>query len=302
MRLSPSNRALPAHLLQAVNNFIDYGMRNAAALAYYGVFSVFPLTLLLAIGISTILGPTVAQEQIAAGLILFLPEETQTINLIQDSIDQALQQSRPFGLVALLGLTWSALGLFSNLSTSLDRIFQVPASRSLWHQRFMAFLMTLALIVLVGMSFITSGVLLLVDALLLSNPGIWIRIGTLFLPLGLNMVIFVLLFRYVPARYVNWDAVWPAAILGALALELAKSAFAWYLTTLADFQFVYGGIATVIVLMLWSFLTACIFLFCAEICAQLNLWFSGSDDEPRPVINALEPELSRLPREIPPPV
>jgi membrane protein len=302
MRLSPANRALPAHLLQAVNNFKDYGMRNAAALAYYGVFSLFPLTLLLAVGISTILGPTVAQEQITAALILFLPEETETINLIQDSIEQALQQSRPFGLLALLGLTWSALGLFSNLSSSLDRIFQVPASRSLWHQRFMAFLMTLALIALVIMSFITSGLLRLVDALLLSNPGIWIRIGTLFLPLGLNMVIFVLLFRYVPARFVNWDAVWPAAILGALVLELAKSGFAWYLTNLADFQFVYGGIATVIVLMLWSFLTACIFLFCAELCAQLNLWFSGPDDEPRPVINVLEPELSQLPREIPPPV
>lgn len=301
MRLSPTNRALPAHLWRAIKNFADYGTRNAAALAYYAVFSIFPLTLLLAVGISGILGPTVAQEQIVNGLILFLPEETETINLFRDSVEQALEQSREFGLVALGGLIWSALGLFSNLSGALDRIFQVPASRSVWHQRILAFVMTLALVTLVIVSFIASGVLRLMDALLLSSPSIWIRIGTLFLPLGLNMVIFVLLFRYVPARHVDWDAVWPAAILGAVALELAKAAFAWYMTSFSNFQFVYGGIATVIVLMLWAFLTACIFLICAEICSQLNLWFNSPEDEPRIRIYT-EPELAGLPAEVPPPV
>jgi membrane protein len=302
MSLSPSNRALPAHLWRAITNFAEYGTRNAAALAYYAVFSVFPLTLLLAVLISGTLGPTVAQEQISAGLVMFLPEETEAINLLRDSVGQALEQSREFGLVALGGLVWSALGLFSNLTSALDRVFQVPTSRSLWRQRALAFLMTVALIALVITSIITSGVLRLVDALLVANPSIWVRIGTFFLPLGLNMLIFVLLFRYVPARHVDWDAIWPVAILGALALELAKAAFAWYLANFSNFQFVYGGIATVIVLMLWAFLMACILLICAEICAQLNLWFNGPDDEPRISISVYESEMSRLPAEIPPPV
>lgn len=300
-RLPHPARALPVHLWQAILNFKERGTKQAAALSYYAVFSVFPLTLLMAVAIGGVLGPAVAQEQIAKGLILFLPEETDTIHLFQDSLDQALQQSRSFGIIALISLIWSALGLFSNLTSSLDLIFQAHTSRSLWRQRVLAFLMTLVLIVLVMISFITSGILRLVDAFLISNPSVWIMIGTFFLPLGLNLIIFVLVFRYVPSRYVNWDAIWPAAILGAVGFELAKSVFTWYLSNLANFQFVYGSIATVIVLLLWAFLVACIFLITAEICSQLNLWIINRHESPR--IHILpENVISHLPSEVPPPV
>ncbi len=301
MRFSPTTRALPMHLWRAIMNFKSYGLRNAAALSYYAVFSIFPLTLLLAVSVGTVLGPTVAQEQIAEGISLFLPQETETINLIQESVEQAVEQSRSFGIIALIGLIWASLGLFSNLTSALDRIFQVPTSRGLWKERVWAFIMTLALIALVVVSFITSGVLSLLNVAFFTNGNIWVRIGVLFLPLGLNMVIFVMLFRFVPARYVNWDAIWPVAILGAIALEVAKNLFAWYLTNLANFQVVYGGIATVIVLLLWAYLTACIFLIAAEICAQLNLWFTGQHETPN-IRVYLENNVSQLPAEIPPPV
>jgi membrane protein len=289
------------HLWQAIMNFKDRGTRQAAALSYYAVFSVFPLTLLLAVGIGSLLGPAVAKEQIYQGLVLFLPEESDTIHLFQDNLEQALEQSRPFGWIALVGLTWSALGLFSNLTSSLDLIFQAHTSRSLWRQRVLAFLMTLVLIVLVSISFVTSGLLQLVDAFLLSNPSTWITIGTIFLPLGLDLVIFLLMFRYVPSRNVSWDAIWPAAIIGAIGFELAKSIFSWYLGNLADFQFVYGSIATVIVLMLWAFVSSCIFLVAAEICAQLNLWLVNRSEAPRIRVFP-ERAISQLPAEIPPPV
>jgi len=300
MRIDPTWRALPVHLWRAIMNFKNYGMRNAAALSYYAVFSVFPMSLLLAIGISKILEPTVAEQQIANGLRLFLPDETNTINLLSDSINQALSQNSSFGLIALATLAWSAIGLFSNLTAALDSIFQAPTSRSMWRQRLLGFMMTLVLIMLVLTSFVTSGLLSLMDAVLLSNPSVWISIGTVLLPLGINMVIFVLLFRYVPARYVHWDAIWPAALFGGIGLELAKAAFAWYLTNLANFQFVYGSIATVIVLMLWAFLTACIFLLSAEVCAQINLWFVGQHEPPK-IMVFMENRFPQLPTEMPPP-
>ena len=113
--------------------------------------------------------------------------------------------------------------------------------------------------------------------LLLDDPHAFLPLvrnaGAIFLPLGLNMVIFALLFHYVPARRVYWDAVWPAALFGGVGWELAKQAFSWYLTNFANFDLVYSTIATVIVLLLWAFLLASIFLFSAELCAQLNDWF-----------------------------
>lgn len=301
-RLSPPMRALPIHLWRAIMNFKNHGFRNAAALSYYAVFSVFPLSLLLAVAFTSALGPAVAQEQIAQGLSLFIPQETQTITLIQDNIAQAVEQSASFGLIGLAGLIWSALGLFSNLTSALDRIFQVPSSRGVWRERVQAFLMTLALIGLVAMSFIASGVLSLLDATVFATPSIWIRIGIVFLPLGLNLVIFVLLFRFVPARYVNWDAIWPAAILGAITLEGAKTAFQIYLANIATFQVVYGGLATAILLLLWAYLTACIFLIAAEICSQLNLWMINLQEEENRVQIYIESHNAQLPPEIPPPV
>lgn len=266
-----STRELPGYVRQAVLNFTRSGTRQAAALAYYAIFSLFPLSLLLAVVIGRLLGPVTAQQQIANALALFLPQDTAS--LLQTNISEALQQSGSFTVIALVGLLWSALGLFSNITFSLDVIFAVPARRSLWRQRLVALLMTVILVVLITASFVTSAVLRLISASLLGQPSTWLNISTIFLPLGLNMVIFALLFRYVPARHVHWDAVWPAAIFGAAGWELAKAGFVWYTVRIANFQFVYGSIATAIVLLLWAYLIAAIFLFSAELCAQLNDWF-----------------------------
>lgn len=264
-------RQLPVYLRQAVTNFGHSGTRQAAALAYYAIFSVFPLSLLLAVVVGRLLGPVAAQEQLSNALSLFLPQDTT--RLLQSNIEEALQQSGSFTLIALAGLIWSALGLFSNITFSLDVIFAVPARRSLWRQRLVALLMTVILVALITASFVTSAVLRLISASLLGQPSTWLNVGTIFLPMGLNMVIFALLFRYVPARHVHWDAVWPAAIFGAVGWELAKAGFVWYTSRVVNFQFVYGSIATAIVLLLWAYLIAAIFLFSAELCAQLNDWF-----------------------------
>jgi membrane protein len=267
----PTTQSLFHHLWLAVVNYYRHGTRQAAALAYYAIFSIFPLFLLLVVAISNVVNPALASEQIGNGLRLFLP--TGMVSPLENDVASALSQAQSFGIVALAGLAWSALGLFTNLTSSLDLIFQVPASRSMWRQRLVALLMTLMLIILVIASFITSGVLNLIWALLGSQPNLWISLGRIFLPMGLDMVIFALLFRFVPARQVSWDAVWPAAIFGALGWELLKTLFGTYLgNLLTNYQIVYGSIAVGIALLFYAYLTASIFLLSAEICAQLNVW------------------------------
>jgi membrane protein len=272
-RQSSSTRQLPGYLRRTVSNFASYGARQAASLAYYAVFSVFPLTLLLAVFISGLLGPVVAQQQVTLALETFLPPESaQTLEIFQTNFTQAFEQSASFGIIAIVGLAWSGLGLFSNITTSLDFIFHVPTNRSLWRQRLIAIVMAFGLVVLLATSFVTSGVLRIISTFFIERPNLWVSIGTYFLPLGLNMVILALLFRFVPARRVHWDAVWPAAIFGAIGWELAKIGFSWYLTNVANYQFIYGSIATAIVLLFWAYLLASLFLLSAEFCAQLNEW------------------------------
>lgn len=267
---SEPTRQFPHILWIAFKNFSRYSSRQSAALAFYALFSVFPLTLLLAVLIGGLLEPAVAQEQIANGLSFFLPDNT--VVYIQDVLAESLQQSGSFGFVAIIAITWSSLGLFSNITASLDEIFHVPEGRSIWSLRFLAVIMSMTLVVLVIASFVTSGVLRLVSIILLDQPSLWVTIGILFLPFGLDVVIFSMLFRFVPARYVHWDAVLPAAMFGAVGWELAKAGFGYYLNNLGGFQFIYGGIATGIVLLFWANLIAGIFLFSAELCARLNEW------------------------------
>ncbi len=285
-----ATQALPRYIWKAIQNYLRTGSKQAAALAYYAIFSIFPLALLLAVAVGGIVGPQEAQEQMRNGLTLFLPEAT--VESIIEALDVALGETSNFGLVALVAIIWAATGLFSNITTSLDTIFEVPAMRSLWRVRLLALLMGLTLVVLVAASFITSGVLRLLLALSL-EVNIWISIGTIFLPLGLDIVIFALLFRYIPARHVQWDAVWPAAMFGAVGWELAKRAFEWYLANLASYSLIYGGIATGIVLLFWAYLIASLFLFSAELCARLNEWLIEQQ-----AIAAAEAELRRMAQHI----
>jgi membrane protein len=295
-----ATQTLPSYLLQAVRNFITVGSLHATSLAYFAVFSIFPLVLLLAIAIGAVVGPAVAQEQIINGLALFLPAETA--ESLQETVFTVVDQGTQFGVVALVGLLWSATGLFSGVTRFLDEIFVVPALRSMWRMRLLALVMGVILVGLVVASFLTSGILRLFSALAL-ELNIWFTVGLLFLPLGLNLVIFALLFRFVPTRYVHWDAIWPAAMFGAVGWELAKAAFQWYLTNLANYSIIYGSIATGIVLLFWAYLLASIFLLSAEICARLNEWLIAEDEwsrsQPPARVEMYYPELSAL-RSVPP--
>jgi membrane protein len=300
---SAPTRSLPHYIWRAITNYTGSGAgsRQAAALSYYAIFSIFPLTLFLAVAIGNIVGPPVAQEQIARGLTIFLPGSS--VSAIQQTLTEALDQSPSFSLIALAALLWSATGLFSNITVALDSIFGVELPRSMFRQRLIAVLMGLTLVVLVLGSFLTSGVLRLVSALSPGTPNVWISIATFFLPTGLDVVIFALLFHYVPGREVHWDAVWPAAIFGAIGWEIAKRAFEWYLANLANYFIIYGSIATGIVLLFWAWVIASIFLFSAELCARINEWLIEEDErqalERHPIAVVIQEDMLPPP---PPPI
>jgi membrane protein len=298
-------RALPGFLWAAILRYFQNGALRASALAYYAVFSLFPLTLLIAVGISRLLGPALAEQQISLALSSLLPPNTtEALVSVQSNVQQALEQSGSFTLIALAGLLWSGLGLFTGISNALDQIFDAPA-RSIWRQRLVALVMAFALLGLLALSFLSSAVIRLIGVFIFDPSNFWINLGAYALPVGLNLLIFGLLFKFVPARRVHWDAVWPAALIGALAWELAKAAFGWYLANVANYQFVYGTLATGIILLFWAFLIATIFLVCAEFCAALNAWYilyfvtppDERDDSPAIDLSPVSklPERSRAP-------
>ena len=78
------------------------------------------------------------------------------------------------------------------------------------------------------------------------------------------MLIFALIYRLAPYVKVRWREVLPGALLAAILFELVKKGFVIYLDRLANFEAVYGSLASIIVAMLWLYLSAQILIYGAE--------------------------------------
>ncbi len=274
-----TNGLLP-HLLTGWTHFVQRDTQFAASLSYFAIFSLFPAVLLIVTFISRLIGPALAQEHILRILNLLIPAEV--ISPVEDTVRFALQQSHSFGLLVLVGLGWSALSLFSNLTIALDTIFHPAYWRPLWHKRLLALLMYAVLgIILLG-SLVTSITIRLMSIFTLSQSGVTLNLILQFLPLGLNMTIFALLFRYAPRVHVHWEAIWPAALAGGGGWLIAQNVFVWYLRNFSALNQIYGSLATAIVLLLYVYISAAILLLAAELCAAINIWIDTRHSPPQP--------------------
>ena len=88
-------------------------------------------------------------------------------------------------------------------------------------------------------------------------------------------MLFALVYRYVPHTRLTWGDVWPGAGLAAVLFEASKNLFAWYLASFANYSLVYGSLATVIVFLLWTYISALVLLVGAEFAAVYTRLFGS---------------------------
>ena len=88
------------------------------------------------------------------------------------------------------------------------------------------------------------------------------------LPYALGTGLFAYIYKYVTDVKVMWGTVLPGAVLAGTLFELAKLGFVIYLDNYANFHQVYGGISTVVVLMLWFYVVAIILVLGAEVSGE----------------------------------
>jgi membrane protein len=268
--LNNATNGLLLRIVSAVDRFLKYGPHEAAALSYYALFSLFPL-LLLTIVVSTFFFDTqAASNQIRDILVVFFPGQTAAI--LQDAVDAALQQRGSASIFAVVVLVWSSASLFGNLEKVMNMVFDCDLPRKIYERRAVGIIMITILIIFLLASVITNLFFSVLGLAFLNQFNTWLSIASLLIPTAFNAGIFAMLYAFVPARRVSWDAILPAAIMGGLSFEIAKKAFVWYLTTLTNFDFVYGSVATVVVFMLWAYVIFAIVLFFAEICTVLEEW------------------------------
>jgi len=244
-----------------------------AALAFYTVFSVAPI-LIIAIGV---VGLVVGTDTLKADLL------PQMQSLLGDAGATAVQtllssanymgKSRVATAIGVGTLLIGASTVFVELQTSLDRIWGVPKrnrERGLWRllrSRFLSLGLVFGVGFLLMVSLLVSTVLAALGTWLASYVGEW-KSSIIAIDVALSVVIstalFAVVYKYVPQERLNWPDVWVGGTVTAVLFNVGKFAIGYYLGKSA-FSSVYGAAGSLLVLLLWAYYSAQIFLFGAEI-------------------------------------
>ena len=237
---------------------------RAAAIAYYGLLSLFPLLLFLVFLGSQFLESEEAQIALNESLTEFIPAASETV---QQEVDQTIDVRGSIGLIGGIGLLWSASTLFNQMTTSLNVIWGA-SPRPFWRRRLVALISVLTIAILFILSIASSA--LAVIPWSDDGTGIWQWIN-FSVGLGITILLFWLLYHGIPNISVSAKASLGGAFFSSILWQGAKTIFAWYLASgLTNYGAIYGSLASVIALILWVYISALILFLGAEFGASLQ--------------------------------
>ena len=244
----------------------------AAGVAYYVLFSIFPLILGLISILSFLLEPEQIQTLMGDVIANFLPGSEQ---FVRDNVDAVIRLRGALGLISFFGMLWSASAMFGALNRAINRAWDIPNDRPIYVDKPRQLLMALSAGMLFSISVASATIARTSDYILeaeLPIPAFLVHtIGEIILQLvslSLMLVIFLLMYKLLPNTKTYWRYIWPGAITSAILFEISKNFFILYLDQFASYQNVYGSIAPVIVLLFWTYLGSLNVLLGAEICSE----------------------------------
>jgi membrane protein len=233
----------------------------ASSIGYFTLFSLFPLALLVFAIASNWLDPLLAETRIVAELEFIVPGLEA---MLGENLQNIAAARGPVTGIAALMLVWSASSMFNVLTRAMDRIWgaDINHRRSIWRHRTLAVVMVLVitLLLLVG-STIEGTILTIINSLL---PEGLARIGpytTRFWAVFLNIVLFALLYYFLPHVKMRWREVLPGAIFAGILWQGAKYIFLFFVANyLSRSNLVYGSVGTIIAFLTWTYISSLILL------------------------------------------
>lgn len=266
---------LPLRVLgRAAANFReDRGTYMSAAISYYTLFSLFPLTLLVVAVFGIVLRDDDVQARVLNSIIDFLPIEGSSV---EESLRSVANLGPTLTAVSAVVSLWSAGALSASVRAALNVAFEVERGRPLLRAKLIDYLM----IPVLGLPLIGGIVLTAIWRLaqrelderwnILDGRFSWTwEVGALAIPLSLTFTSFLIAYWLVPNRHLRVRYLWPGALFAALAFEALKGGFTFYLTNFGTYDVIYGSIGSVIILLFWIFVSANILIFGAEIAAEV---------------------------------
>lgn len=256
----------------SVSNWMDdYAPSMGAALAYYTVFSIAPLLVITVAVAALVFGQEAAQGEILAQLrALVGPDGADAIQTMLEAA-QKPKSGVIAGTLSILMLLVGATSVFGELESALNRMWKAPAAetsglRHLLRTRLLSFGLVLSVGFLLLVSLVVSAAL----AALGKYWGTWVGGAETFL-LGANFVasllvftvLFALMYKLLPRVSIAWRDVWIGAAVTAVLFGIGKLLLGVYIGK-AGFSSTYGAAGAVLILLIWVYYSAQIFLLGAE--------------------------------------
>ncbi|KAA9356365.1 YihY/virulence factor BrkB family protein [Larkinella humicola] len=260
-------------LLGAFNGFMDdRGLKLSAALAYYTVFSLAPLLVLLISITSIFYGQEAIRGQVFSqinGLV-----GNQAAIQIQEMI-KSVELSGKTNVALVTGIFTLILGatsIFVEIQDSINLIWRVKAKpKRGWVKLLKDRLLSSSLIVSLGfllvVSLIVNGIILaLSDTLTRYFPDlavIFVETLNFLISFGVITVLFGVIFKVLPDAKIAWKDIRWGAIFTALLFMLGRYLIGLYIETTSTGS-TYGAAGSLIVILVWIYYTAAILYFGAE--------------------------------------
>jgi len=262
-------------LKNALRTFTEKQAAQASAgLAYYALFSIFPLLLVFVAGGSYFLDRSQVFDTVTQFVQQALPVSQQAIN---ENLHDILDERGTAGIISILTLLWSASGMFTSLAYNINLAWPRASRRNFLQNRLVGFWMILGLILLIVLSLLLSWLarrLPLMDIArastlrlfllrLISSIGSWLIIFTVFL----------MLYHWIPRLQVRWSATFWGALIASLAWKTVTASFAWYIdSSFGQYELIYGSLAAMVAFLFLIYIISLITLFGAHLSAAIEGW------------------------------
>lgn len=245
---------------------------NAAQVAFYFSFAIFPLLLFLISLFGIVLG---SADELRVELFQYLRRimPVSAYDLVFNTISEVMEKSSGGKItLGLLIALWSASAGLDSLRGALNEVFELKETRPIWKTRPISIGLTFAIGVLIffalGIIFYGSPFMAwILSAINLPIPSPFIlsilKWATILIVL---LLAFALIYNISPARkHYRWRWITPGAITGIILWILVSNGFRIYLEYFDTYSRTYGSLGAMIILMLWLYLTALVILIGAVI-------------------------------------
>lgn len=253
----------------------------AAAIAYYAIFSIFPLILFLVAFNSSFLQSPEIQDRIISFAENYLPGSE---GIVEANIYYLIHSSGTVGLLGTITLLWSATLVFASFASNINLAWTNAQERNFIADRLIGLMMIGILIIVLITSIIISTTLDLIPRLFPNITELYEETSIIqkfifeYMPTLTIFGLFIFLYRYVPNVKVRWKEALCGGLFSTISLQIVKEGFVWYLEVgTGSYSIIYGSLGAVVAFMMWLYLSSCIVLAGGHVSAAVAYFYRPSD-------------------------